>query len=191
MNELLKNLQNENEDDAVKANQTAAVNQILGNQVVDSGTGAPTEKEQIETVDTIDAAPESDVLEVTFATRRGGGMTLPLEVPGEGVFVVDFKAGAVTLYGRAALAMREEYQRNEHLRRLVTEVASSDKDLIMRLNKEATHETQRAHRGVGSATMGRTENAAHQRQLDRRSQISAITNTDKGNKSNALQQLGG
>ena len=65
MNELLKNLQNENEDDAVKANQTAAVNQILGNQVVDSGTGAPTEKEQIETVDTIDAAPESDVLEVT------------------------------------------------------------------------------------------------------------------------------
>ena len=159
----------------------AAVDAILGTQVVNAVTGKDDINKTIPTADIVeDKAPEEDVLETVWATRRGGGMTLNLEIPDEGQYLVNFEAGAVTLRGRAAKAMRAEYARNDAMRRLIVEVSANDKDTIMRLNKEAIGETQRGHRGVGSAAMGRREDAAHTMQQNRTKEIADITNKASG-----------
>ena len=179
--------QDPNDPSSTVDEDNLAVDTILGTQVVNDKTGEAMVGKDIPTVDVKEVKEpeeakdsEGDSLEVIYATRRGGGMTLNLEIPNEGNFLVDFKAGAVTLKGRAARAMREEYQRNEHMRRLITEVSASDRDTIMRLNREAAAETNRGHRGVGSARMGRPEDAAHTMQQNRTQQIAALTNKSSG-----------
>lgn len=179
MNKLLENMAkaeaNEDNPNSTAIEDAAAVKSILGASVV-SSTGNPLKNEIEETVTSVKPAENLDVLEVVYATRRGGGMVVPVNLGSEGTVKIDFTAGAVTLKGRMAKAMREEYQRNEHLRRHITEISASDRDTIMKLNKAAAQETTRAHRGVGSAAMGRPENAAHQQQMDRTAKITSITN---------------
>lgn len=179
MSDLLNKFNNEDDETA----QDVAA--ILGAPLLNNdGTKvqAPTPEVESKVVETA----SDKTLEIVYATRRGGGMTLPLTVGDEGTFLVDFKNGTATLKGRAALAMREEYKRNEHLRRLITEVSATDRDTIETLNRQAKMETMQAHRGVGSASMGRMENAQHQAQMNRTQTISDLTNKSSG----SLPQLG-
>lgn len=127
--------------------------------------------------------PSGRDLEVTWAVRRGGGLTIPLEVPNEGQFTVNFEGGTATLRGRAARAMRKEYERNPYLRQQIAEISASDRAQVEKLNRQMASEQNMAERGLSSANASRNIHPADQRAQDRTAGLAKITN--------AMSPLGG